>query len=82
VLAQIIQMVENAQAGKLPIQALVDRVTHVFVPLVMATAVVTFLTWLIAGPTPALGFALVNAVAVLIIACPCAMGLDWIKPAL
>jgi len=68
-------MVENAQAGKLPIQALVDRVTHVFVPLVMTIAVVTFLTWLIAGPTPALGFALVNAVAVLIIACPCAMGL-------
>ncbi len=75
VLAQIIQMVEGAQAGKLPIQALVDRVTHVFVPLVMAAAVVTFLIWLVAGPSSALGFALVNAVAVLIIACPCAMGL-------
>ena len=75
VLAQIIQMVERAQGSKLPIQALVDRVTHVFVPLVMTAALVTFLIWLIAGPTPALGFALVNAVAVLIIACPCAMGL-------
>lgn len=75
VLAQIIQMVEGAQASKLPLQAVVDRVTHVFVPLVMAAAVVTFLIWLFAGPSPALGFALVNAVAVLIIACPCAMGL-------
>lgn len=75
VLAQIIRMVEQAQAAKLPIQALVDRVTGVFVPIVMAVAAVTFAIWLLLGPEPALTFALVNAVAVLIIACPCAMGL-------
>jgi Cu+-exporting ATPase len=74
-LAQIIRMVETAQGSKLPIQALVDRITGWFVPAVMAAALVTFLAWLVAGPAPALGFALVNAVAVLIIACPCAMGL-------
>ena len=75
VLAQIIRMVERAQAAKLPIQALVDRVTAVFVPIVMAVAVLTFGVWLLLGPQPALTVALVNAVAVLIIACPCAMGL-------
>nr|WP_255720511.1 heavy metal translocating P-type ATPase [Acuticoccus kalidii] len=75
VLSQIIRMVEDAQASKLPIQALVDRVTMWFVPVVMGLAMATFLAWLAWGPTPALGFALVNAVAVLIIACPCAMGL-------
>ena len=75
VLAQIIRMVEQAQASKLPIQALVDRVTMVFVPAVMGLAGLTFLAWLVFGPEPALTFALVNAVAVLIIACPCAMGL-------
>src|SRR5690625_2944001 len=75
VLAQIIRMVEEAQGSKLPIQALVDRVTAWFVPAVMAVAALTFLVWLIFGPAPALTFALVNAVAVLIIACPCAMGL-------
>ncbi|OAP39828.1 ATPase [Sinorhizobium glycinis] len=75
VLAQIIKMVEQAQGAKLPIQALVDRVTAWFVPVVMAVAVVTFLIWLVVGPDPALTFALVNGVAVLIIACPCAMGL-------
>ncbi|GGD87682.1 copper-translocating P-type ATPase [Aureimonas endophytica] len=75
VLAQIIRMVEEAQGGKLPIQALVDRVTRWFVPAVMAAAAATFLVWIAFGPDPALGFALVNAVAVLIIACPCAMGL-------
>ena len=74
-LAQIIRMVEAAQGGKLPIQALVDRVTMWFVPAVMALAALTFAVWLIFGPDPALSFALVNAVAVLIIACPCAMGL-------
>ena len=74
-LAQIIRMVEAAQGGKLPIQALVDRVTMWFVPVVMAIAVLTFAVWLILGPDPALTFGLVNAVAVLIIACPCAMGL-------
>ena len=75
VLAQIIRMVETAQGAKLPIQALVDKVTMVFVPIVMAVAVLTFLVWLAFGPEPALTFALVNAVAVLIVACPCAMGL-------
>ncbi len=74
-LAQIIQMVEQAQAAKLPVQALVDKVTAVFVPAVMAAALLTFVVWLIWGPQPALNFALINAVAVLIIACPCAMGL-------
>ncbi|AVN33835.1 heavy metal translocating P-type ATPase [Serratia marcescens] len=75
VLAQIIRLVEEAQGSKLPIQALVDKVTMWFVPAVMAAAVLTFLVWLFFGPSPALTFALVNAVAVLIIACPCAMGL-------
>lgn len=74
-LAQIVRMVEAAQAGKLPIQALVDRVTAWFVPAVIAIAILTFLAWLTLGPSPALGHALVNAIAVLIIACPCAMGL-------
>ena len=74
-LAQIIRMVEVAQGAKLPIQALVDKVTAWFVPAVIAAAVLTFGIWLILGPDPALSFALVNAVAVLIIACPCAMGL-------
>ena len=75
VLAQIVRMVQKAQGAKLPIQALVDRVTAWFVPVVMAVAAITALVWLIFGPQPALSFALVNAVAVLIIACPCAMGL-------
>ncbi len=75
VLAQIIRLVEQAQGSKLPIQALVDKVTAWFVPAVMAAAAATFLVWLLFGPEPAMTFALVNAVAVLIIACPCAMGL-------
>ncbi|GGL80608.1 heavy metal translocating P-type ATPase [Wenxinia marina] len=74
-LAQIVRMVEEAQGDKLPIQALVDRVTLWFVPAVMAAAALTFAVWLVFGPVPALTFAVVNAVAVLIIACPCAMGL-------
>ncbi len=74
-LAQIIRLVEQAQGSKLPIQAVVDKVTQWFVPAVMAASAVTFVVWLIFGPSPALSFALVNAVAVLIIACPCAMGL-------
>ncbi|PLP55970.1 copper-translocating P-type ATPase [Mesorhizobium loti] len=74
-LAQIIRMVETAQGAKLPIQALVDKVTAWFVPAVIAAAVATFGAWFFFGPDPALSFALVNAVAVLIIACPCAMGL-------
>lgn len=75
ILAQIIQLVETAQGGKLPIQAVVDKVTLYFVPAVMTLAVLTFAVWFALGPDPALSFALVNAVAVLIIACPCAMGL-------
>ncbi|MDB5555956.1 MAG: copper-translocating P-type ATPase [Rhizobium sp.] len=74
-LAQIIRMVEAAQGSKLPIQALVDKVTGWFVPAVIAAAVITFVAWLAIGPDHALTYALVNAVAVLIIACPCAMGL-------
>lgn len=74
-LAQIIRLVEQAQGAKLPIQAVVDKVTLWFVPAVMLAALATFLVWLLFGPSPALTFALVNAVAVLIIACPCAMGL-------
>ncbi|XHE13986.1 heavy metal translocating P-type ATPase [Agrobacterium deltaense] len=74
-IAQIIRMVEEAQADKLPIQALVDKVTNWFVPAVMLAALATFIIWFVLGPDPALTFALVNAVAVLIIACPCAMGL-------
>ncbi|HEY9034188.1 MAG TPA: copper-translocating P-type ATPase, partial [Pseudomonadales bacterium] len=74
-LAQIIRMVEAAQGGKLPIQNLVDRITRWFVPAVMAAALLTFAGWLLFGPAPALSLAVVNAVAVLIIACPCAMGL-------
>ncbi|WP_246624678.1 heavy metal translocating P-type ATPase [Oceanobacter mangrovi] len=75
VLSRIIQLVEQAQGSKLPIQTLVDRVTLWFVPAVMGLATLTFVIWLIFGPDPALTFALVNAVAVLIVACPCAMGL-------
>jgi len=74
-LAQIIRMVEEAQGAKLPIQGLVDRVTLWFVPAVMALAALTVVFWLVVGPNPALTFALVAGVSVLIIACPCAMGL-------
>jgi len=75
VLAQIIRMVEDAQGSKLPIQALADKVVSVFVPIVIVIALITFGVWMLFGPEPALTFALVNTVAVLIIACPCAMGL-------
>jgi Cu+-exporting ATPase len=74
-LAQIVRTVEAAQGSKLPIQALVDKVTMWFVPAVMAMSLATFCAWLLLGSTDALSFAVVNAVAVLIIACPCAMGL-------
>lgn len=74
-LAQIIRMVEEAQGSKLPIQGLVDKITMWFVPAVMTLAALTFGVWFFFGPDPALTFGLVNAVAVLIIACPCAMGL-------
>ena len=76
VLAQIVRMVEEAQGSKAPVQRLADRVSAVFVPIVLAVALCTFVAWMIFGPTDArLTLALVNAVAVLIIACPCAMGL-------
>jgi Cu+-exporting ATPase len=74
-LSQIIQMVEEAQGSKAPIQRLADRISGVFVPVVMVIATLVFFVWLIFGPEPALTFALLNFVAVLIIACPCAMGL-------
>jgi len=74
-LARIIRMVEQAQGSKLPIQALADKVTGWFVPVVIAIALITFALWLLLGPAPALSHALVAMVAVLIIACPCAMGL-------
>ncbi|MCV2881486.1 heavy metal translocating P-type ATPase [Actibacterium sp. XHP0104] len=75
VLARIIDMVQAAQGAKLPIQGMVDRITAWFVPAVMAAAALTVVLWLIFGPDPALTFALVAGVSVLIIACPCAMGL-------
>jgi P-type Cu+ transporter len=74
-LHQIMRMVEEAQGSKAPIQRLADRISAVFVPAVIGVAAVTFLVWLLFGPEPALTFALLNTVAVLIIACPCAMGL-------
>jgi Cu+-exporting ATPase len=74
-LAQIIRLVEEAQGSKAPIQRFADRVAAVFVPVVMGIALLTFVVWLLFGPTPAFNFALLNFVAVLIIACPCALGL-------
>ncbi len=74
-LAQIIRMVEQAQGAKLPIQGMVDRITLWFVPVVMGVALLTMIAWAAFGPSPALTHALVAGVAVLIIACPCAMGL-------
>jgi Cu+-exporting ATPase len=74
-LAQIVHLVGEAQRSRAPIQRLADKVAAVFVPAVVGAAVLTFLAWLIFGPAPALPHALVNAVAVLIIACPCALGL-------
>ena len=74
-LSQIVQMVAEAQRSRAPIQRLADVVSSYFVPLVMAIAIVTFIVWAIWGPEPRMAYALVNAVAVLIIACPCALGL-------
>jgi Cu+-exporting ATPase len=74
-LARIIQLVEEAQGSKAPIQKLADQIAAVFVPTVFAIALVTFGVWWIFGPAPAMTFAILNAVAVLIIACPCALGL-------
>jgi len=74
-LSRIVQMVAEAQRSRAPIQKLADRVSGYFVPAVVGIAVLTFLVWWIWGPPPAFAFALINAVAVLIIACPCALGL-------
>lgn len=74
-LSRIIQMVQDAQGARLPIQDIVNRITGWFVPVVLGLAVLTVLGWFVFGPDPALGFALVAGVSVLIVACPCAMGL-------
>ena len=74
-LSQIIQMVNDASRSRAPIQNLADKVSAYFVPLVVAVSVITFIVWSLWGPDPAYVFALVNAIAVLIIACPCALGL-------
>ncbi len=75
VLAHIVRLVQEAQGSRAPIQRLADAVTGVFVPVVLATAAVTFFVWFSVGPAPAFNLALVNTIAVLIIACPCALGL-------
>ena len=74
VLAQIVRLVEEAQGSKAPIQRLADQVARIFVPAVLGVALLTFAAWLLWGPAPAIAFALLNFVAVLIIACPCALG--------
>jgi Cu+-exporting ATPase len=74
-LAQIVRMVAEAQRSRAPIQRIADRVAAYFVPAVVTIAAISFLAWAVAGPQPRLAYALVNAVAVLIIACPCALGL-------
>ena len=75
VLSQIVEMVASAQRSRAPIQTLADKVTGGFVPAVIAVAAASFIAWAVLGPAPALSYALINAVAVLIIACPCALGL-------
>jgi Cu+-exporting ATPase len=74
-LGQIVNMVAEAQRSRAPIQGLVDKVARIFVPLVLAVSALTFVAWMSLGPEPRLAHAIVNAVAVLIIACPCALGL-------
>lgn len=74
-LSQIVHMVSEAQRSRAPIQGMADKVAGVFVPIVIVIATLTFIIWSLWGPTPALAYALVNAIAVLIIACPCALGL-------
>ncbi len=74
-LAQIVQMVADAQRSRAPIQKLADTVSGYFVPAVISIAAITFIVWSVIGPPPAMAYALVNAVSVLIIACPCALGL-------
>lgn len=74
-LSQIIQMVSEAQRSRAPIQGLADKVTEIFVPVVILVAIATFVIWSLCGPSPSIVYALVNAISVLIIACPCALGL-------
>lgn len=74
-LAQIIRMVQEAQGSKAPVQRIVDKVTAVFVPVVLAVAVFTFLVWIVAGGADDFSYAMLSAVSVLVIACPCALGL-------
>jgi Cu+-exporting ATPase len=74
-LAQIVQMVATAQRSRAPIQKLADQVAAIFVPAVVLAALITFVLWAVIGPEPAMAYAVINAVAVLIIACPCALGL-------
>jgi Cu+-exporting ATPase len=74
-LSRIVTMVAEAQRSRAPIQKLADQVAAIFVPVVIAISIITFIVWAVFGPEPALAYALVNAVAVLIIACPCALGL-------
>lgn len=75
VLARIIRMVQEAQGSKAPVQRIVDRVTGIFVPVVLCIAVLTFVIWLLVGGTDYFSHALLSAVSVLVIACPCALGL-------
>jgi Cu+-exporting ATPase len=75
VLAQIVAMVAGARRSRAPIQGVADRVSSIFVPAVVAASIIAFVTWLAVGPEPALSFAIVSSVSVLIIACPCALGL-------
>ncbi|WP_296244327.1 MULTISPECIES: copper-transporting P-type ATPase [unclassified Psychrobacter] len=74
-LSKIVQMVANAQRSRAPIQRLVDQVAGWFVPIVIVSSIITFIVWALFGPEPAMAYAMVNAIAVLIIACPCALGL-------
>ncbi|MBT8049421.1 MAG: copper-translocating P-type ATPase [Xanthomonadales bacterium] len=74
-LSQIVQMVAQAQRSRAPVQQLVDKVAGYFVPLVVLAALIAFIAWAVLGPEPAMAYAIINAVAVLIIACPCALGL-------
>src|SRR5437660_12871470 len=79
-LSQIVAMVASAQRSRAPIQRLADKISGYFVPVVMAIAALTFVGWAVFGPEPRFAYALVNAVAVLIIACPCALGLATPMP--
>ena len=74
-LSQIVQMVTDASRSRAPIQKLADRIAKYFVPIVVGVSIITFFIWAIFGPDPALVYGFINAIAVLIIACPCALGL-------